>query len=56
MRRLSIPIFDVLRKLVARYVSLVLLEKPVNKDRKPKFPNKALTKNRPNDNSSKNIK
>ena len=55
IKRLSIPIFDVLRELVARNVILVLLEKPANKDRKPKFPNKPLTKNRPDDSSRKNI-
>ena len=56
MRRLSIPIFGVLREPVARYVFLVLLEKSANKDRKPKLPNKLLTKNRPNDSSLKNTK
>ena len=44
MRRLPISIFSVLRKLVERFALLVLLKKPANKDRKPKFPNKALTK------------
>ena len=47
IRRLSIPIFGVLRELV-------LLEKPANKNRKLKFPTKPLTKNRPNDSPSKN--
>ena len=56
MRRLPIPIFGVLRKLIARYVFLVLLEKPADKDRKSKFPNKALTNKRPNDSSPKNTK
>ena len=47
IKRLSLPIFDVLRELVARYVLFVLLEKPANKGRKPEFPNKPLTENRP---------
>ena len=54
IKRLSIPIFGVLRELVARYVFLVLLEKFANKDRKPKFPNKPLTKNKHNDSPAKN--
>ena len=54
IKRLSIPIFGVLRELVGRYVFLVLLEKLANKDRKPNFPNKPLTKNKHNNSSPKN--
>ena len=35
IKRLSLPIFGVLRGLVARYVLFVLLEKSANKSRKP---------------------
>ena len=48
IKRLAIPIF------VARYVFLVLLEELDNKDKKPKFPNKPLTKNKHNGISPKN--
>ena len=48
IRRLSCPIFGVLRELVARYALFVLLEKPADKDRrKSEFPNKSVTENRP---------
>ena len=40
IKRLSLAVFGVLRILVAKYVLLVLLEKPANKDRKSEFPNK----------------
>ena len=50
---LSLAVFGVLRVLVVRYVLLVLLEKPANKDRKSEFPNKPITENRPDDSSSK---
>ena len=53
IKRLSLAVFGVLRGLVARYVLLVLLEKPANKDRKSEFPNKPITENRPDDSSSK---
>ena len=55
-KRLSLPIFGVLRILVAGYVLLVLLEKPANKDRKSEFSNKPVTENRSDDSSSKNYK
>ena len=42
IKRLSLPIFGVLRELVARYVLFVILEKPANKGR-----NKPITENRP---------
>ena len=35
--RLSLAVFGVLRVLVARYVLLVLLEKPANKDKNQNF-------------------
>ena len=54
IKRLSLTEFGVLRILVARYVLIVLLEKPANKDRKSEFPNKPITDNRPNDSFSKN--
>ena len=54
IKRLSLSVFGVLRVLVARYALLVLLEKPVNKDRKLEFPNKPITENRPDDSSFKN--
>ena len=47
IKRLPLPIFGVLRELAARYVLFLLLEKPANKDRKPEFPNKPITENRP---------
>ena len=47
IKRLSPPIFGVLRELVARYVLFVLLEKPSNKGRKLEFPNNPITENRP---------
>ena len=47
IKRLSLSVFSVLRVLVARYVLLVLLEKPANKDRKSEFLNKPITENRP---------
>ena len=56
LKRLSLPIFGVLRVLVAGYVLLVLLEKPANKDRKSEFSNKPITENRPDNSSSKNTK
>ena len=54
IKRLSLAVFYVLRVPVARYILLVLLEKPANKDRKSEFPNKPITENRPDDSSSKN--
>ena len=54
IKRLSLAVFGVLRVLVAKYVLLVLLEKPANMDRKSAFPNKPITENRPDDSSSKN--
>ena len=53
IKRLSLAVFGVLRVLVARYVLLLLLEKPGSKDRKSEVPNKPITENRPDDNSSK---
>ena len=53
IKRLSLAVFGVLRVLVARYVLLVLLEKPANKDRKSEFPSKPITENGPDDSSSK---
>ena len=50
----SLLVFGALRVLVAKYVLLVLLEKPANKDRKSEFPNKPITENRPDNSSSKN--
>ena len=47
IKRLSLPIFGVLRDLVASYVHFVPLEEPANKGRKPEFPNKRITENRP---------
>ena len=47
IKRLSLPVFGVLRVLVARYVLLVLLEKPANKDIKSEFQNKPITEKRP---------
>ena len=46
IKRLSLPVFDVLRELVARYVFFVLLEKPANKNRKSEFLIKPITENR----------
>ena len=43
IKRFCLAAFGVLRELVARYVLLVLLEKPANKDRKSEFPNKPIT-------------
>ena len=54
IKRLSLPVFGVLRVLLSRYVFLVLLEKPANKDRKSEFPNKPITENRLDDSSFKN--
>ena len=42
IKRLTLAVFDVLRVPVARYVLLVLLEKPANEDRKSEFPNKPI--------------
>ena len=53
IKRLSLAVFVVLRVLVARYVLLVLLVKPANKDKKSEFPNKPITENWPDDSSSK---
>ena len=62
IKRYSLPIFGVLRVLVAGYVLLVPLEKPIdqdrksefpNQDRKSEFPNKPITKSRPDDSSFK---
>ena len=47
IRRLSLPIFGVLRELVARCVIFVLLERPADKEKKSEFPEKPITKNRP---------
>ena len=47
IKRLSLPVFGVLRELVARCVLFILLEKPANKGRKPEFQNKPITENRP---------
>ena len=52
IKRLSLPTLDVLRELNAREVFLVLLEKPADKDRKPKFSNQP--KNRSDNSSLKN--
>ena len=54
IKRLSVPVFGVLRVLVARYALFVLLEKPANKDRKSEFPKKPITENKPDDSFSKN--
>ena len=37
IKRLSLRTFDVLRERAARYVLLILLEKPANKDKKRNF-------------------
>ena len=54
IKRLSLAVFGVLRVLVARYVLLILLEKPANKDRKSKLRNMPIPENRPDDSYSKN--
>ena len=54
VKRRSLAVSGVLRVLVARYVLLVLLKKPANKDRKSEFPNKPITEKRPDGSSSKN--
>ena len=45
IKRLSLPIFGVLRVLVAKFVLLALLEKPANKDSKSEFSNKPVNEN-----------
>ena len=54
IKRLSLLVVGVLRVLVARYVLLIMLEKPANKDRKSEFLNKPITESRPDNSSSKN--